>query len=197
MNILKPNLKWARPLSPFRLNEIDGIALHHSDHSTADIQKIHEWHLDKGWAGCGYHYFIDKQGRVWEGRGLNYGAHTADHNSHLFGVCFQGDYDGLDKIMPEVQFKAGVETCLWLKEKAPTIKYIDGHGFWRPTACPGKYFPLTKMKNYTTGSDAARVAKKLRDRGVTNDEQYWRDVLEGRVAPKPEYLMAIFGRLLL
>lgn len=196
MNILKPNLQWARPLAPFRLNEIDGIAIHHSEHPTADIAEIHRWHLANGWAGVGYHYFIDKQGRVWEGRGMNYGAHTADHNSHLFGICFQGDYHAKDKVMPQVQFDAGVETILGLKSKVPTINKVDGHMAWRPTACPGQYFPLAKMKNYTNGTPGSRVAKKLVDRGMSNDEKYWRDVLEGRLQAKPEYLVTIFERLL-
>jgi len=120
MNIIKPNLKWARPLAPFRLNEIDGIAIHHSEHVSADIAEIHRWHLDKGWAGVGYHYFVDKKGNVYEGRGMNFGAHTADHNSHLFGICFQGDYHGKDRNMPVLQFEAGVQLIHWLKAQVPT-----------------------------------------------------------------------------
>ena len=196
MKILKPNLKWASPPEPFILSKIDGISLHHSEHPTADIGEIHRWHLENGWKGVGYHYFIDKQGRVWEGRGMNYGSHTKDHNGHLFGICFQGDYHGKDKIMPQVQFDAGVELILWLKEQVPTIKKVDGHGAWRPTACPGQYFPLAKMKNYTEGSKGARIARMLVDRGVSSDEKYWRDVLEGRMQPKPEYLVTLFERLL-
>ena len=196
MNIIKPNLKWARPLAPFRLAEIDGIALHHSEHVSADIYEIHRWHLNNGWAGVGYHYFVDKKGNVYEGRGMNFGAHTADHNSHLFGICAQGDYHSKDKIMPIEQFEAIVQLIHWLKAQVPTIKTVKGHMHWRPTACPGQFFPLAKVMSYANETDAERVAKMLVARGVTQDLRYWSDVLSGRLQPDPKFLTILFERLL-
>lgn len=143
MNIIKPDIKWNGALSPMKA--IDSIALHHMAHSTAGIQDIHKWHLDRGWKGFGYNYWVDKKGNVYEGRGLNEGAGVLGENSHVLSIGFQGDYDSVDKAMPTAQFNAGVWICRKLIVDIPAIRTVHGHKYWNSTSCPGKYFPLTEM----------------------------------------------------
>jgi len=40
------------------------IILHHAETSGCSIQDIHSWYLNNGWSGCGYNYFIKKDGKV-------------------------------------------------------------------------------------------------------------------------------------
>lgn len=73
----------------------DYIILHHSGvkarHTASDI---HQWHKNKGWAGIGYHYFIDKEGKIYECRPRDtVGAHAKGYNKNSIGVCFEGDFN--------------------------------------------------------------------------------------------------------
>ena len=49
-----------------------------SDNSTAaKVKEVTKWHLDRGWSDCGYHYLIDRDGTVAEGRPVEQaGAHA-------------------------------------------------------------------------------------------------------------------------
>lgn len=196
MQIYDPHLKWARPLSPLRLDEVDGLALHNVAHPTWGIEEVHDEHLNKDWAGFGYGFFVPFDGKVQLGRGFNYGAHCLNHNGHLLSICFQGDYDNKTKTMPKAQFDAGVELIKYIREKVETVKMVDGHKRWRPTACPGRYFPLKAMLAAAEETEGERLAKQLVARGLTQDPQYWADVLNGKIVASPVYLTVMFGRLL-
>lgn len=83
------------------------ITIHHSGppksvwtkdtYSTARIiQSIQRYHQnDRHWADIGYHFIIDRAGRVWQGRPLRYqGAHAGNRqrNDRNIGVVILGDY---------------------------------------------------------------------------------------------------------
>ena len=61
------NLDFNEALKPRAFT--DYIILHLSGvkarHSATDI---HQWHKNKRWAGIGYHYFISKEGIIYECR---------------------------------------------------------------------------------------------------------------------------------
>jgi hypothetical protein len=146
--ILNPNLTWAN--DEFRVwldpDRVDGIALHHMAHPTADIQTIHQWHISRGWSGIGYNYWISKKGEVYRGRGTYMGAGILNHNDHLVHIGFQGDFENVDTAMSDEQFNAGIWLIGYLKGIFKNVKAVDGHKHWQPNACPGKNFPLEEMK---------------------------------------------------
>lgn len=153
MEIKKINFTWRNPLMPLDRDKIDGIALHHMHHPTADIREVEKWHLanDNGtWKGFGYGWWIDFNGNIYEGRGYNQNAGVANHNDHVLSIGFQGGYEPTDKFecnkeMPIAQYNAGVWLLRKIRKEVPTIKIINGHNYWNATSCPGKYFPLDKM----------------------------------------------------
>lgn len=68
----------------------DGIMPH--EHNT--IKKINEYHKSKGWKGAGYHFFVQRDGTVEEGRKLwEVGAHCVNHNKYSIGICYEGGLD--------------------------------------------------------------------------------------------------------
>ena len=138
MEIKKAILTF-KQLSPRRVTEF--IILHHRA-GDGTLLSIHQEHLNKGWAGCGYHFYVRKNGEVWAGRPINtIGAQCEGYNSKSIGVCFEGNFE-LEK-MNDVQFQAGV----WLMKYLRTNYYpraktkIGGHREFYATACPGKNFP--------------------------------------------------------
>jgi len=141
-----PELITTDPLQPLDLTRIQSIALHHMAHPTADFKTVEKWHLDQGWRAFGYNFFIDFKGNVHVGRGWNLGAGVANKNSVIISIGFQGDYEDTNKTMPAAQYNAGVELIKWISQRVPSVVDVGGHGDYGSTLCPGKYFPLEKMK---------------------------------------------------
>lgn len=59
-------------------------------------EEVHEWHTQRGFSGCGYHYIIRKDGRLQRGRPINkVGAHALDngHNNRSIGISFVAGYN--------------------------------------------------------------------------------------------------------
>lgn len=80
------------------MRRIDYIVVHCSatiegkNFTAADIDR---WHKNRGWSAIGYHYVIDLDGLLEEGRPeWKIGAHVKGKNRHSLGVCYIG---GLDK----------------------------------------------------------------------------------------------------
>ncbi|MFT7465278.1 MAG: hypothetical protein ACI9EF_003643 [Pseudohongiellaceae bacterium] len=88
------------------MTKIKAITVHHSalpappagsaGAQMRSIQMDHQEH--QGWADIGYHFLIDAQGDVWEGRRLLYqGAHAGSNAPGLnvgnIGVCLMGNFE--------------------------------------------------------------------------------------------------------
>ncbi len=92
-----------------RVNPMGGvtrITMHHegatdapvyftdTDTTIRRLQQIHRAHLERGWGDIGYHYVIDRAGRIWEARPLTcQGAHVRNHNEHNIAVMCLGNFD--------------------------------------------------------------------------------------------------------
>lgn len=76
------------------MRQINRYILHCSDSDRReddDISVINEWHVARGFAGVGYHFFIKKDGTVQKGRRLELpGAHVQNHNADSIGICLSG-----------------------------------------------------------------------------------------------------------
>lgn len=120
------------------------IILHHRA-GNGSVQQMHMQHIQNGWAGLGYHYYVRKNGEIWRGRPQwAVGSHCPARNSDSIGVCFEGNFE-VEK-MGEVQLKVGLELVQYLSKKVyPNVK-ICGHYEHFATACPGKNFPLANFK---------------------------------------------------
>jgi N-acetyl-anhydromuramyl-L-alanine amidase AmpD len=132
LNIINSNLQF-RSLSYG--NHPDTIVLHHAEASHCTIQDIHQWHLNNGWAGCGYHYLVRKDGSIYTGRPENaIGAHCPSENTHSIGICAEGEY--MHEAMPQVQKQSLIELGIYIKNKYG-INRVGGHKEFYSTDCPG------------------------------------------------------------
>ena len=80
------------------------------DFKAKDIKR---WHLERGFTDIGYHYVVDLDGTIEEGRSLELiGAHTKGQNRDSIGICYVGGLDasGEPKDTRTTQQKA----ALWL-----------------------------------------------------------------------------------
>lgn len=142
MKINKINFWWNGQL--VTRQKTNYIILHHRA-GDGDVMSIHEAHLNKGWSGIGYHFYIRKDGTIWQGRPIDkFGSHALGYNGESVGVCFEGNYE-TDVIMPDAQKKSGQELITYLKGIFPKAQ-IKKHRDFNATACPGRYFPFEEIK---------------------------------------------------
>ena len=119
---------------------LTSIVVHHSALPLSDgpleIQKLHR--ENKGYADVGYHYLIDENGILYEGRPINVrGAHTGGFNTGAIGIVLLGNFE---EIQPtQAQLKSLKELSRYLKS-AYQITHLAGHQDFQPgeTLCPGK-----------------------------------------------------------
>ena len=45
--------------------------IHHTASFDVPVSTIDEWHKERGWDGCGYHFLIRADGTIEKGRSLN------------------------------------------------------------------------------------------------------------------------------
>lgn len=127
------------------------IILHNADATGCTVQDIHQWHLNNGWAGIGYHYYVRKDGSIYKGRPDNViGSHCKGYNIDSLGICFEGRY--MEEVMPQEQYNAGIELIKYLYNRYGKLP-IFGHKDFNNTDCPGKNFPLDNFKALKQGTD--------------------------------------------
>lgn len=62
-----------------------------SHHTAVMVDKDHK---ARGWGQMGYHWFIEKSGRIVQGRPETLeGAHTIGFNNKSIGICLAGNFD--------------------------------------------------------------------------------------------------------
>lgn len=141
MNIINSNLKF-RGLAYG--NKPRMLIIHHAEATRCTVEDIHRWHLNNGWSGLGYHYFIRKDGSIYSGRNEEaLGAHCLSYNAKSLGICLEGSFN--NEAMEEKQYSALLKLTKHLCSKN-NINKIYGHRELNNTDCPGKKFPLDRLK---------------------------------------------------
>lgn len=118
------------------------IIIHHSGNPKSTFKSVDEYHRSKGWGGCGYHYFIEKSGKVYQGREENeIGAHCKSDrmNYKSIGICLAGDFT---KYSPNGKQMKSLEKLVLefeQKYKIDRRNNVLGHNEVKEakTACPG------------------------------------------------------------
>lgn len=142
MNIIETNLKFK---SMNKRQSTDRLILHHSACSNCTAEQIHQWHLNNGWEGAGYHFLVRKDGNVYRLRPEEYiGAHAYGSNYNSIGICAEGNFE--NETMPEAQKNSLIELVSYLKGKYGISKVLK-HSDVNNTACPGKNYPFNEIVN--------------------------------------------------
>ncbi|MBL9141751.1 MAG: N-acetylmuramoyl-L-alanine amidase [Phycisphaerae bacterium] len=107
----------------------------------ARLESIRNSHLqrDDGWGDIGYHFIVDRAGRVWEGRSLRYqGAHVKWCNENNIGVMCLGNFEEQQPSAAQIAGLERVLVALRTYYRIPVAR-VRTHREW-PTArtqCPG------------------------------------------------------------
>lgn len=149
-----PRSSWAKaPPIMSRVNPMRGISritVHHegwtavpfSDYArtAARIESDRRTHVsDRGWGDLGYHFVVDRAGRIWEGRQLAYqGAHVKDNNEHNAGVMLLGNFDYQEPTSAQQEALRRLLRALMQQYRVP-VGRVYTHQEIMPTRCPGRH----------------------------------------------------------
>ena len=146
-NIVETNLKFGN-LS--RRGSTNKIVIHHTG-SVKDVDfsaaRIHEFHLDNGWAGIGYHFVIRKDGSIERGRPVwAVGSHAQGHNADSIGIHLCGDFNAAKPTDKQIESAAMLIANLCADYNIPIDRnHIIGHdecyvgvGNTDGAGCPGR-----------------------------------------------------------
>lgn len=125
------------------MRKIDKIIIHCSatpENRDIKTETIKSWHVKgRGWSDIGYHFVIELDGAVRDGRPLHRaGAHTKGENAHTIGVCYVG---GIDKqnnakdTRTDAQKESMNKLIASLIEDYPEAS-VHGHNEFSSKACP-------------------------------------------------------------
>lgn len=162
-----PRSTWASaqpvPRLMNRMSPVRYITIHHDgmrpflstdQRSTgARLDAIRNAHRGMDWGDIGYHFAVDRNGRVWECRPLVYqGAHVKNHNPGNIGVVALGNFD--EQTPSSAQLEAVKRHVTWLMRtyRVP-VSRVRTHQEWETarTRCPG-----THMQRYMVAARSSR-----------------------------------------
>ncbi len=131
-------------------HEIRYVTLHHSgspeplapeDDPVEKLRGLQAWgQRDRNWWDVPYHFLIDLEGRVYEGRDYRFMGETNttyDPSGHLL-ISAIGNYNQQDAT--PAQIEAITDLMAWASARfgVPPSE-IYGHGDWADTSCPGRH----------------------------------------------------------
>ena len=125
------------------MREINKIIIHCTatrEGQDISVDTIRKWHVeDNGWSDIGYHFFIDINGNLHEGRDITRkGAHTLGENDDSIGIAYAGGVSD-DLAWKDTRNKEQKETLLflltYLKTLFPKVE-IYGHRDFSAKECP-------------------------------------------------------------
>jgi hypothetical protein len=129
-------------------HSITHITLHHQGEPFPEgkdpvqyLRNLQSWsRREKKWIDIPYHYIIDLDGKVYEGRDINYAGDTNteyDPTGHAL-IEVVGNFEEVEPNRQQLEAVVKTMTCLAIKYNIP-VELIRGHkDYSSQTVCPGK-----------------------------------------------------------
>ena len=132
--------------------QIEYIILHHSAILQKDIANqfdaIKKGHVAKGWGDIGYHFLIESDGTLKEGRKQDkVGAHCYGRNNDSLGICLAGNFS-IEQ--PTSAQEKSLSILLEILTKEYPTATIMHHRNFKATQCPGNNIPKDWYKQLKT-----------------------------------------------
>ncbi|GMU52860.1 MAG: hypothetical protein AMXMBFR33_20060 [Candidatus Xenobia bacterium] len=105
----------------------------------ARMREIQAQHQAQGWSDVGYHYVIDRAGRIYSARTLfGPGAHVAGRNTGNLGICLMGALHQQPPTLAQVE--SLIDLMAWFCHRLSiSPDQIQGHRDHLATECPGEH----------------------------------------------------------
>lgn len=124
---------------------INRITIHHSRRMTSDplweIRQLQEVYLLKGYGDTPFHYFVDRDGAIYEGREIGFlGSHVKGGDFGNIGILVLGDYDAQGFPSGRNQWNSLIHLIAWqmvMFNLSPSALFP--HSYFERTDCPGAH----------------------------------------------------------
>lgn len=148
--LIVPRFDWGAdpPAGPYRRHQPRRLTVHHTaarwsgGNTAAHLRVIQQFHQgrERGWVDVAYHFLIDRDGTIYEGRPLSVAPDTAtEYNpaGHLT-ICLLGHFDVQRPAWAQMDALAG--TLAWLADSYTLpLRTLGGHRDYAATTCPGRF----------------------------------------------------------
>jgi N-acetyl-anhydromuramyl-L-alanine amidase AmpD len=137
------------------------VVIHHSGTTRGNVQSIHQEHRQRRdadgnhWLGIAYHFVIGNGEGMADGAveatfrwsEQIHGAHAGNSlvNARGIGICLIGDFEKQPPTKAQLRSVTELVQELAAKYQIPRSGLI-GHSSVRATACPGRLFPLERIR---------------------------------------------------
>ncbi len=150
-------LLWTREYS----TAVKLLTVHHTALSTANdgrtaverMRALYQYHsVNRGWGDIGYHYVIDEDGQIYEGKSggeFVVGGHAYCNNVGTLGIALMGNFDAEKPALRQIRSLQWLLQSLADKYKIDLDSQVSFHGETLPpvvghrqlvsTDCPGEY----------------------------------------------------------
>ena len=168
----------------------DCIVVHHigmANNDDVSAETVHQWHLNNGWSGIGYHFLIRKDGTIEEGRPLGtVGAHVYGENRHTVGINLVGNFESA--VPTEAQKTAAAHLiaslCTVYQLDPVWESTVKGHCDLNATACPGRYLYaqmpdiVQQARTYYASEELQAERRRIAQRGQEQQGIRMREQME-------------------
>lgn len=136
-----PTVPWGQRKFP----DLKLLVIHHTAGSVlATAAGIAQYHINKGWAGIAYTFYIHTDGKIdFCHRVREWGPHAAPTNAYSLGIALAGTYTKVRPPEIMVESLCGVINCLVLfyLEHNWQQPEVQPHFNFARTQCPGLVWP--------------------------------------------------------
>lgn len=153
-----------------RMGAITRITLHHDalDSSSIRTQSDAAHRLNsirngqmarkpEPFADIGYHFIIDPQGRIWEGRSISYqGAHVRGQNENNLGIMLMGNFDQQRPTPAAINALEAFVAAQMDRYSIP-LSRVKTHQEMAATECPGRNLQRYLVISRSRGGNMARA----------------------------------------
>lgn len=131
---------------PEPLGQVSNLIVHHSasPRDTTTVEDIRSWHKSRGFEDIGYHWVIEADGAIKQGRLPTIkGAHAKGRNWDSWGVCVVGDNTSASEAWSPAQEDSLISLIRAVRVILPRVRVL-GHreAGTTPTECPGLDFQV-------------------------------------------------------
>ena len=146
LNIQEVNYTWQEELK--YKNKPKKLIIHHTSDNGLTPERINEIHVENGWAGIGYHFYIRSDGTIYRGRPEEaVGAHAKKNNNDSIGIALEGNFEEASPTEAQMEALVKLSADMIIKYN---LSEVLGHRDVYETLCPGENLSIEDLKEKIT-----------------------------------------------